>query len=72
MDPTGGAGVWGQATRACLAVFTESCVEPIGEAVLTKCMSTTGETTVRNRSGISFRLPEVEGAEGRRTCKVTT
>ena len=63
MDPTGGAGVWGQATRACLAVFTESCVEPIGEAVLTKCMSTTGETTVRNKSGISF---PTTGGGGRR------
>jgi len=69
-DPTGGAGVRGQATGACLAVSSESCVEPIGEAVLTKCMSTIGETTIRNKSGI--RQSEVVGAGGRLTCKVTT
>lgn len=69
-DPTGGAGVRGQATDACLAVSSKSCVEPIGEAVLTKCMSTIGETTIRNKSEI--RQSEVLGAGGRRTYKVTT
>jgi len=54
-DPTGGAGVRGQATGACLTVSSESCVEPIGEAVLTKCMSTIGEN-IRRPHGVGAYL----------------
>ena len=70
-EPAGGAGIWGQATCARLAVLGECCVEPIGETTLTKGVPAIGEARERDRSQLSA-AGGLGVPEGRRTYTVTT